>query len=117
VTTAALPHPLSETPPKDAGETGAYVVVAHHYPMRTQRRPLRVAYAVAPDAFAVAALSDALAATVANGIGLALLLDAERAAVGGSAVGAGAALDGEGGEDGAGAAVITAVSGHSRSSK
>ena len=115
MTTAALPHPLSETPPKDAGETGAYVVVAHHYPMRTQRRPLRVAYAVAPDAFAVAALADALAVTVADGVGLALLL--ERPAVGGSAVAAGAVLDGEGGEDGAGTAVMTAVSGHSRSSK
>ena len=86
------------------------------YPMRTQRRPIRVTYAVAPDAFAVAALADALAATVADGVGLALLLDAERLAVGGSAVAAGT-VDGESGEGGAGAAVMTAVSGHSRSSK
>jgi hypothetical protein len=88
--------------------------------MRTQRRPLRVTYAVAPDAFAVAALTDALACTVADGVGLALLLDAERPAVGGSAVAsasAGGAVGGEGGEDGAGAAVMTAVSGHSCSSK
>ena len=86
------------------------------YPMRTQRNALRVAYAVAPDAFAVAALADALAATVADGVGLALLLDAERSAVGGSAVAAGT-VDGESGEDSAGTAVMTAVSGHSRSSK
>ena len=85
--------------------------------MRTQHNALRVTYAVAPDAFACAALADALAVTVADGVGLALLLDAERPAVGGSAVGAGTALDGESGEDGAGAAVIAAVSGHSRSSK
>ena len=114
MTTAALPHPLSETPPKDAGETGAYVVVAHHYPMRTQRNALRVAYAVAPDAFAVAALADALACTAADGVGLALL--AEWAAVGGSAESAGT-LNGESREGGAGTAVMTAVSGHSRSSK
>lgn len=97
---------LTEAPPESAR-----VAV---YPMRTQRNALRVAYAVAPDAFAVAALADALAATVADGVGLALLL--ERAAVGGSAESAGT-LDGESGEDGAGAAVLTAVSGHSRSSK
>ena len=82
--------------------------------MRTQRRPLRVTYTVAPDAFACAALADALAVTVADGVGLALL--AEWAAVGGSAVAAGT-VDGESGEGGAGAAVMTAVSGHSRSSK
>ena len=99
---------LTETPPESAR-----VAV---YPMRTQRNALRVAYAVAPDAFAVAALADALAATVADGVGLALLLDAERSAVGGSAVAAGT-VDGESGEGGAGAAVMTAVSGHSRSSK
>lgn len=87
------------------------------YPMRSQPRPLRVTYVTPRDAFAVAALSNALAATVADGVGLALLLDAEWAAVGGSAVGAGTVLDGESGEDGAGAAVITAVSAHSRSSK
>ena len=86
------------------------------YPMRSQPRPLRVTYVTPRDAFAVAALADALAATVADGVGLALLLDAERAAVGGSAVGAGA-VNGKSGEDGAGAAVIAAVSGHSRSSK
>ena len=84
--------------------------------MRTQRRPLRVTYTVAPDAFACAALADALAVTVADGVGLALLLDAERPAVGGSAVAAGT-LNGESREGGAGTAVMTAVSGHSRSSK
>ena len=100
---------LTETPPE--------LTRTAIYPMRTQRRPLRVTYTVAPDTFAVAALADALAVTVADGVGLALLLDAERPAVGAPAVGAGTVLDGESGEDGAGAAVITAVSAHSRSSK
>ena len=86
--------------------------------MRSQPRPLRVVYAVPSDAFAVAALSDALAATVADGVGLALRLDAERLPVGGAAVAAWSVRDGgENGEEVTAAAVITAVSGHSRSSK
>jgi hypothetical protein len=81
--------------------------------MRSQPRPLRVVYAVAPDAFAVAALSDALAAVVADGIGLALL--DERAAVGAAAVAAGAVGDGGKSGEGTATAVLTAVWGHSRS--
>jgi hypothetical protein len=41
--------------------------------MRTQRSPVRVVYAVAPDAFAVAALTDGIAGTVHDGAGLAIL--------------------------------------------
>ena len=88
------------------------------FPMRSQSRPLRVVYAVPSDAFAVAALSDALAATVADGVGLALLADAERSPVGCTAVAAWSVGDGgEIREDGAGTAVVAAVSAHIRSSK
>ena len=41
--------------------------------MRSQRRPVRVVYAVAPDVLACAALSDALAVAVHDGAGLAVL--------------------------------------------
>lgn len=78
MTTAALPHPLSETPPKDAGETGAYVVVAHHYPMRTQPRSIRVTYMVEPAAFACAVLPEAAAILAHSGAGLAVKADAVR---------------------------------------
>lgn len=54
--------------------------VVHTYPMRTQRRPVRVVYMAAPDALAVAALTDAQRALVRAGAGLAIQL-----AVGGSA--------------------------------
>ena len=61
----ASPSPkLTEAPPE--------LTRTAIYPMRTQRRPLRVTYAVAPDAFAVAALADALACTVADAVGAAL---------------------------------------------
>ena len=90
------------------------------FPMRSQSRPLRVVYAVPSDAFACAALSDALAAAVADGVGMALSLDAllpERSAVGTAAVPAGVMRNGECGRNGAGAAVDAAVFGHSLSSE
>jgi len=72
--------------------------------MRTQRRPVRVVYMAAPDALAVAALTDAYRALVCAGAGLAIQL-----AVGGSAVLAGTV------GDGAGDTAVAAMSGHGRS--
>ena len=87
---------LTETPPE--------LTRTAIYPMRTQRRPVRVVYAVAPDVLACAALTDAYRALVCAGAGLAIQL-----AVGGSAVLAGPV------GDGAGDTAVAAVSGHSHS--
>lgn len=95
--TAAPDVPSTEAPPE--------LTRVAVYPMRSQRSPLRVTYAVPCDAFAVAALADALAAAVADAVGLALL--DERAAVG-----AAAEFAGDGTGEGADAAVIAAVSAH-----
>jgi hypothetical protein len=72
--------------------------------MRTQRRPVRVVYMAAPDALAVAALTDAQRALVRAGAGLAIQL-----AVGGSA-----GLTGTVAGDGD-VAAVAAVSGHGHS--
>lgn len=101
--TAAYTPASSPVPPEQTGCPDGDAVV-RTYPMRTQCRPVRVVYMAAPDALAVAALTDAQRALVCAGVGLAIQL-----AVGGSAV-----LTGTVAGDGDGTAVA-AVSGHSHS--
>jgi len=96
MTAAPSPDKSSQFPPEAARQA--------IYPMRTQQRPLCVVYAVAPDAFACAALPDAYRALLRDGAGLAVGLPVGAAAVAGGPVG-------DGGED----AAVAAVSAHSRS--
>lgn len=105
--TAARTPASGPVPPEHAGEACHNVALTLEYPMRTQRRPVRVVYMAAPDVLAVAALSDAYRALVRAGAGLVIQL-----AVGGSAVLTG--LTGTVAGDGD-VAAIAAVSGHSHS--
>ncbi len=97
-----------QAPPEPTRET--------HIPMCTQRRPVRVVYAVAPDVFACAAQTEAYRALVRAGAGLAVKVAVGAAAVG-SAGDGGECGDGADGAVGVAFTAAAAMSGHSRSYK